>query len=105
MLVVLMGLAALAVPAPAVASSTPQHLWHAFPVGKQPLLSRSAQPTLKPVAAPSPAAAAGPHLTQSPGEPQDESISITFVQVLALTALVAAVLVLTPTVIIRRRLG
>lgn len=89
--------------APAGAAASPHPLWHAFPLGGQPLIQRAPAQHANASAPPqSPPPAQTTH--QPPGPSVDESYSVTFVQVIAVTTLLAAAVVLTPVLVIRRRL-
>jgi hypothetical protein len=89
----------LAFPAPGAAATRPGQLWRAYPLGTQKLTSspsRAHQHKQAPTLAPS----------QGTGPPAtEEEFSVGLIQVIAITGIVAAVAVLAPTAIIRRRTG
>ena len=87
------------------AGATPRPLWHAFPLGAQPLLQRTTPPGHSPVQR-TPTAHAQPRSGARGGAADDGSeYSVTFAQVIVLTGVIAAVVVLTPALVIRRRIG
>jgi hypothetical protein len=85
--------ALLALPGTGVAATRPTRLWHAFPLGTQTLPKPLKNHHL-------PGQIAG---SSGPADQTSGSIPIGLVQVITISGIVAAILVLAPTAIIRRR--